>query len=196
MREERKESIEEVEGIHKCLETTKEEILNKRKAAAKIMFKMLKVDCRNYGEVKERISQLIQKERWENSEYDIPYSILMEVSKLLDEEMFSLPCNAKSELKNEERLTKEQRDLLEAIETTILEGMGTKKIAGITMEYVNEDEKQLTNNEEVKDIRERSFNSAREGEIIILPNERIKLSFGKVKEKEGIKGIELKIESF
>ncbi|CAM2079738.1 MAG: hypothetical protein NSGCLCUN01_03966 [uncultured Clostridium sp.] len=121
MREERKESIEEVEGIHKCLETTKEEILNKRKAAAKIMFKMLKVDCRNYREVKERISQLIKKERWENSEYDIPYSILTEVSKLLIEEMFSLPCNAKSELKNEERLTKEQRDLLDDIETEILE---------------------------------------------------------------------------
>lgn len=121
MREERKESIEEVEGIHKCLETTKEEILNKRKAAAKIMFKMFKVDCRNYREVKERISQLIQKERWENSENDIPYSILMEVSKLLDEEMFSLPCKAKSELKNEERLTKERRYLLEAFETEILE---------------------------------------------------------------------------
>lgn len=98
--------------------------------------------------------------------------------------------------KNEERLTKEQSDLLEAVKTEILKGIGTKKLVGIILEYTNEGETQLTNNKEVKDIRERSFNSAREGEIIILPNERIKLSFGKVKENEGTKGIELKIESF
>lgn len=192
-----KEFTKEVEDLDRYLKTTEEEILKKRKAVAETILESFKTNCTTYREVEKKIDYLINDKKFEGlKNNDTAWATLHIVRQLLEEEMHSLQCNTKNKLENRERLTKEDRDLLEAIETAILEGMGTKKLAGITMDYINEGETQLTNNKEVKDIRERSFNSAREGEIIILPNERIKLIFGKVKESEGIKGIELKIENF